>query len=407
MMSDIEELLKPVASDDELLREAERHHKTDAQRFPPGTSAAPVRDQLEAVSPGIAPVAAGSGIGMDKPTERLIVPDISEPSSDRRIHDLAEAVATLQSTVFELLPRPAGPASVSTGLDLSGDIDDLMRDPTENASAVQPELLGEYSSLLEQKDEPLGEPVSDKLADIINKLTGAHQKEKSLKEKLEAHPRPSNCSALVPTRVNSEVWNVLKSSTRNSDYKLHGFQKLILAAISPLKRVVHDLLSSTSSPAGFSRADSIKRLLDSVAILGAANQDLNKRRRDLIKPELNSAFRSLCSESATTSRPFSPLLFGDDLPKRCKELQDTHRLGLSARDDRSGRSGGKGVTSSHQRQSPRFHPYFKRGLNFNNRRTTNDARQSRRASDRPARDSWPARAPLSGRKDSQGQQQPR
>ena len=39
----------------------------------------------------------------------------------------------------------------------------------------------------------------------------------------------------------------------------------------------------------------IIKMLDSVAIIGYANNELNLRRRELIKPDLNRQYASLCS----------------------------------------------------------------------------------------------------------------
>ncbi|XP_063951877.1 uncharacterized protein LOC135153287 [Lytechinus pictus] len=54
--------------------------------------------------------------------------------------------------------------------------------------------------------------------------------------------------------------------------------------------------------------------------------ELEASRRELIKPELDTAFRSLCTHKAGSST--SSLLFGDNFPQRCKELKETHRLGI-------------------------------------------------------------------------------
>ena len=67
----------------------------------------------------------------------------------------------------------------------------------------------------------------------------------------------------------------------------------------------------------------ITKLLDAVSILGQANYELNLRRRELIKPDLNQQFGGLC----TTQVPITGLLFGDNLTQKCKDIQETNKLG--------------------------------------------------------------------------------
>ena len=64
-------------------------------------------------------------------------------------------------------------------------------------------------------------------------------------------------------------------------------------------------------------------MLDSVAIIVYANNELNLRRRELIKPDLNRQYASLCS----TQVPVTGLLFGDNLSQQCKDIQETNKLG--------------------------------------------------------------------------------
>ena len=72
----------------------------------------------------------------------------------------------------------------------------------------------------------------------------------------------------------------------------------------------------------------VKELLDAVGLNGAASTERKARWRELIKPQLSTAVRPLCSPDEID--PVSTLLFGDNLAQCCEELRDTHWLGLSA-----------------------------------------------------------------------------
>ena len=60
---------------------------------------------------------------------------------------------------------------------------------------------------------------------------------------------------------------------------------------------------------------------DAVALLSNATFELNLLRKELIKPELNQKFVHLCKH---TNKP-TQLLFGDNLPKTVKDLEEEHK----------------------------------------------------------------------------------
>ena len=68
---------------------------------------------------------------------------------------------------------------------------------------------------------------------------------------------------------------------------------------------------------------------DALALLGHASFKLNMFRREQIKPELKKEYRSLCSSSI----PVTNELFGEDLSKAAKEVEEknkiSNKMGLS------------------------------------------------------------------------------
>ena len=63
--------------------------------------------------------------------------------------------------------------------------------------------------------------------------------------------------------------------------------------------------------------------IDSLSLLAHANTELNNRRKELIKPDLHTDYKHLCSASTTVTAE----LFGDDLSKQVKDISEVKRVG--------------------------------------------------------------------------------
>ena len=61
---------------------------------------------------------------------------------------------------------------------------------------------------------------------------------------------------------------------------------------------------------------------DALALMGQVNYLLNMLRRELLRPELKFKYRSLCNSSL----PVTDLLFGEDLTKATKEVEDRNKI---------------------------------------------------------------------------------
>ena len=61
--------------------------------------------------------------------------------------------------------------------------------------------------------------------------------------------------------------------------------------------------------------------------MGHSINEVNIKRRELIKPDLNDQFKQLCGSHTPVTR----LLFGDDLPKSVKEISETNKLKWASR----------------------------------------------------------------------------
>ena len=72
-----------------------------------------------------------------------------------------------------------------------------------------------------------------------------------------------------------------------------------------------------------SNGDQRNVLTHKAVLLLSANRELNlKKRKDLIRPDLNKQYASLCNPSTAVST----FLFGDDLNKEVEELTKSHKV---------------------------------------------------------------------------------
>ncbi|ESP01852.1 hypothetical protein LOTGIDRAFT_172317 [Lottia gigantea] len=173
--------------------------------------------------------------------------------------------------------------------------------------------------------------------------------------------RPENCQNLSITKVNKSIWDSLSSDTRSSDIKLQKVQQLIIKGLVPLTLLVQNFMESpqsdTASGEVTNSKDCFRMLTDSMALFAAANSEVNGRRQVLMKPDVNSSYRSLC----TVKGENGPLLFGNDLPQRLRDISETNRVtsrvfGQQSRPYRPDNNFNRDYTRKGSRQ---FHPYNK------------------------------------------------
>jgi hypothetical protein len=55
---------------------------------------------------------------------------------------------------------------------------------------------------------------------------------------------------------------------------------------------------------------------------GHANKQINLTHKDFLKPQLNKEYYHLCNHS----RPFTKYLFGDNVSKSAKEIEDVSKI---------------------------------------------------------------------------------
>ena len=161
--------------------------------------------------------------------------------------------------------------------------------------------------------EKTGPAIDEKLAQLVSSLISEKLSKTKLDELIDKYPRPDNCPLLVAPKCNKAVWHQLQLPTKTTDTALQKCQKLLVAAVCALVQ-------------GTTKAsDELKTLLTLSLVLAlSANWEFNPKRRDLLRPHLNSRYSALCNPST----PISSELLGDDIGKEIDELTKTSQIGL-------------------------------------------------------------------------------
>ena len=196
-------------------------------------------------------------------------------------------------------------------------------EPNDTSGAFD-DLAAEFSTT-----DKAGPPVDGKLADIITDLLQNPLPKAKLDELVTKYPRPENCQSLVAPKINKMVWQKLKPDTRTTDGSMQRCQKLFISAIYA---IIDACASST---------DQIRTVLTHALVLAlSGNRELNLRRRELLRPQLNSQYAALCNPSI----PITTELFGDNITKEIEDVTKANQLSTK-------------LSSSRRDRRQRYHPY--------------------------------------------------
>lgn len=169
--------------------------------------------------------------------------------------------------------------------------------------------------------------LADTVTDLFRKGMDDDQYEQLVRD--EITPRPDNCDGLVTVKTNKFVWDFMSSTARSNDKKLQNCATSVVKAGVVVTNMVNKVAAIEKSLDDAGHGDLVDWSTvfdgcnDTLALLGHANRQINLTRRDFIKPELDSVYVPLCSHS----EPYTTELFGDDVAKRAKEIEDSHKMG--------------------------------------------------------------------------------
>ena len=168
------------------------------------------------------------------------------------------------------------------------------------------------------------------LASALKKLI-AFDKEKKTLDKILT---PKNCECLVVPKTNSEIWAMMPKMVKERDLQWQRIQHLVVKALTPVV-VVMDILGQREDQ------QCLKPIGDAFRVLVMMISNISLKRKENISQELAPHFRQLCSPQ----HPVTTLLFGDELHRELREIQESQNIGFKIGNHGRGRGQGRGTAN--------------------------------------------------------------
>ena len=156
----------------------------------------------------------------------------------------------------------------------------------------------------------------EKIAGLVNNILTGELSQDSVKDRGEKYPPPSNCKYLTATMVNEEIWDPMSRKNRSVDLAFQRGREPLIHGLSSLTVLADRLFKDNQSAKTVDARETLRLVMDSIALFGHANWKLNMKRREIIKPDLNPPYTRLCKEEIKPTTKLS----GDDLSKHLKEM---------------------------------------------------------------------------------------
>lgn len=243
----------------------------------------------------------------------------------------------------------------------------LLAEPKEKKSVKQSFLEDLTSEAIEQRGPSLGSQFSSFITRIMR--TKAEETEELGKNTFP----PGNCEGLFPVKVNSEVWTRIAAPARQKDLKVQVAGNLLVAGTTHLAYLIEKLTENWDQETGVVSDQAMQEVLQcgksALKLLGGAHYEIQMRRREYLKSELNASHVHLCSSTV----PFTTQLFGDDVTKTISEITSQNRATSKAMRETTTSSRGRFRGRARGWRPFRGRPQFSRTQRYSPYRT---ARQS-------------------------------
>lgn len=166
-----------------------------------------------------------------------------------------------------------------------------------------------------------------------------------VKESAEKIKRPENCESLVCTKVDELIWNRLQVPTKSLDSRFQYGQLFLVKSVTVLVNILDKIVSNKD----VEKEELVRELIKTVEMLSYSNYELNMRRRECLKSDIDSVnYLSLFSSGV----PINQFLFGGELGKRLDEIEKTNKAVNRVMTSKNMRRG-----TFHGARGQRFQPY--------------------------------------------------
>ena len=362
----------------------------------PGTSGGELQDvnkkldsvmkMMEAIVPVVATLKQaydqacdGEDVGSDDPDE----PQIGQASEDESEADDADVTRDSHRHTHDVSESEG---EEENSLDLGEPPNKRARtDDSVVLTAVKPDrsadLLASLEKTVKKKDQ-VGNDISPKLADCVSSVLASGLGEKELEALNDKVIRPGNCEALSVPKVDDKIWDSIGAEFRGIDSRAQRVVNSLTKSLIPLVNIQDKALKTVKSGGTLDPEQLFTDISSSVNMLAAAIHQVNVNRKEALKPAIQPQFKALCS----ASRPIgAKLLFGDDLTKDVKELDeaskvvkkittntDKKKTGFKNFNAGKGRGGRGGASIFNQRNKGQGWPFLGRYQSFH---SSGDRRQ--------------------------------
>ena len=195
---------------------------------------------------------------------------------------------------------------------------DLDSEPPTKKQKVSPDSVFKNISEKFNPKESVDLEVNEDLASFVNSTFRDGISDDRQNDLIKDTHRPNNCDALVKTKVNQSIWRLLKPQTQTDDVKMQSIQNNIIKASINITK----LLDQAGESLGTSN---VELGTNALGLLGQANKLINNKRKECHKNDLDNKYHYLTSHNF----PYTDMLYGDDVNKNVREIQDMNRLSRS------------------------------------------------------------------------------
>ena len=273
----------------------------------------------------------GSLAGILQGIQRTLA-DLSEASKSQ-----SEAFQTLHEDLI-LQSDPDNDGEQNTGDDITVDPTSVVQDLLDTSQSKENGAIldGEQRSdtepqnnfldsltqafIASERNSPAIEP---KIASLVDSILSGKLSSETAKERGEKYFPPENCERVCTPTVNEEIWDLLPRRSRTVDLAFQRVQDTLIQGLSSLALLADRLVKEVQGNKSQNMMEVLHHAMDSLVLLSQTNWNLNLKRRELIKPDLNPPFTRLCKPDI----PPTTKLFGDDLSKHLKEMTDVCKVG--------------------------------------------------------------------------------
>lgn len=170
-------------------------------------------------------------------------------------------------------------------------------------------------------EEALGDPLSERLASILNLSLRRRPSSDSVKQTCDKIKLPSNVPNLKVPVTNSALTKAMSVGGKLVDTRLSLTNGLLTKALVPLARCLSDIGDGNIQPI----SSYLEGLNNSFRLLASAVNYVNQLRKEVARIHVNdSALVELCKWECDVGQDD---LFPFDIVKKCEEIHKSRRLG--------------------------------------------------------------------------------